>query len=76
MCKRAVIMTVALAALFLGSLMSDRALAGSSAAGVSSKYTATVLANQRQVQNQGQGQVAKSEITSLSSPSAKSYAKR
>lgn len=76
MCNCAGIMAVALATLSLGSLISDRAHAGSSAAGVSSKYTAAILANQRQVQNQGRVQTAKSESTSFSSSSAKNYAKR
>ncbi len=74
MCNCAGIMAVALATLSLGSLISDRAHAGSSAAGVSSKYTAAILANQRQVQ--GRVQTAKSESTSFSSSSAKNYAKR
>jgi hypothetical protein len=37
--------------------------------------TATILANQRRVQNQGQARAAKSEITASSS-SVKNYAKR
>jgi hypothetical protein len=76
MCKRALIMTVALATLSLGTLSSNLAHAGASAAGVSSKYTADILAAQRQTQNQVRTQPAKSQLTSFSSSLAKSYARR
>jgi hypothetical protein len=79
MCKSLVTFTMALAIVSLGSLISDRAQAGSSTS-ASSRYNYAIIAanqhpvfaaNQHPVQSQPRAQAARSDITSFSSSSAK-----
>jgi hypothetical protein len=78
MCKSLITMTVAMAIVLAGSLMSDRAQAGSSTSGASKYNAAIIAASQPQAPRQYQRpvRIAKSDITSFSSSSARSSVPR
>lgn len=72
MCKSLVTMTTALAILSLGSLVSDRAQAGSATSAASRYNNAAQPVNLNQEQTHRQVQTAGFRITEFSSSSAKS----
>jgi hypothetical protein len=76
MSKSLVTVTVSLAILSLGTLISDHAQAGSSnsaAPKYNNKLASTIEHSVQNQQNQPRAQATKSQITSFSSSSAKSY---